>query len=279
MERANSESTQFKFTVGNFNLTSSSCTANTDCINGQVCQNGSCVTQSTTITTNSDTTPPIISSPLPSGTLYDSYVTLSVSTNEPADCRYSWYDKTYDSMTLSFQTSNRYYHSVPQTLSQYGYYVVYVRCKDDAGNANPTATKISFRYASKTPVTNTTTVVAKDTSAPVISSLFPSGEIKTATTTISCITNEKATCKYDTKDTDFDSMANIFDADSNGKSFSKTITLDKAGSYTFYVRCKDAVGNKSTNSSQIGFTYVIPIVEGPKISNLQPAGGTIYQKM
>ncbi len=228
-----------------------------------------------------DKVAPTISSPMPLGTLYDSYVTLSVATSEPATCRYSWYDKTYDTMTLTFETANRYYHTSPQTLSQYGYYTYYVRCQDDNGNVNAAAGKISFRYASKTPVTTTTTtspVVVKDTAAPVISSLSPSGDVKEATTSISCITDEKATCKYDVKDTDYDSMANTFDADGTGKKFSKSVTLDKAGSYTYYVRCKDQIGNKSGASSQIGFAYVIPVVEGPKISNLQPSGGTIYQK-
>jgi len=280
MERDNNTSTQFKFNVGDLKP-SGGCSTDGDCASGQKCQSGSCVTQSTG---GGDTTPPTISSPLPSGTIYDSYITLSVATSEPATCRYSWYDKTYDTMTLSFTTENRYYHTVSQTLSQYGYYVVYVRCKDDAGNANPNPAKISFRYASRTPINtgsgsgSTTVVKAKDTTAPVISSLFPIGDVKEATTTISCITDEKATCKYDKADLDFDSMANMFDADATGKNFSKLIALSQAGSYTYYVRCKDDAGNKSSASSQISFTYVIPIVEGPKISNLQPAGGTIYQK-
>lgn len=280
MEQANEESTQFKFNVGDFTY-STKCTSNSDCsVTGQVCQNGSCVTQSAG---GGDTAAPTVSSPMPTGTLYDSYITLSVTTSEPASCRYSWYDKTYDAMTLSFASDNRYYHTAPITLSQYGYYVVYVRCKDDAGNPNLSSAKIGFRYASRTPIDTGGgggggTTVPKDTAAPVISSLFPTGDIKDATTTISCITDEKATCKYDTTDASFDSMANTFDADSTGKSFSKSINLNKAGSYTFYVRCKDALGNKSSASSQIGFNYVIPVVEGPKISNLQPAGGTIYQK-
>jgi len=301
MGEVNDKSAEFVFKAGD--LTSGGCSSDSDCSSGKVCKSGSCIAPSASgcssdsdcssgkvcksgscIAPSGDMTAPVISSPVPSGTIYESYVTLSVSTNEAATCRTSWYDKTYDSMTITFDSSNRYSHTAPAQLSQYGYYTYYIRCKDDAGNVNAVPGKISFRYASRTPITTTTTTTTtpppvKDTTAPVISSLSPSGDVKEATTTIACTTDEKATCKYDTKDGEYDAMANLMDASETGKSFSKSVTLDKAGSYSYYIRCKDQAGNKSTSSSQIGFTYVVPVVEGPKISNVQPKGTVLMKNI
>ncbi|MFZ3074038.1 MAG: hypothetical protein WA093_02825 [Minisyncoccales bacterium] len=221
-------------------------------------------------------TAPVLSGLLPSGTTYNSYVTLSVKTNEAANCRYSWYDKAFDEMTLVFSTSDQKYHTATASLSNYGYYTYNVRCRNTAGNVNQVAGKISFRYANKNPVVSAPVVVApKDTAAPEISNLMPAGDVNAASTTISCVTDEAATCKYDISDTGYDSMANTMDG-AGSKNHSKIVALDAAGRYTYYIRCNDKSGNKSNSSSQIGFNYVAPVKEGPVISNLQPTGA-IYQ--
>jgi len=70
-----------------------------DCsLNGMVCANSIC-----TIPAPSDTTPPVLSGLGPSGTKYDiSTATLTVTTNEIAECRYSFYNKKFEEMTLYF---------------------------------------------------------------------------------------------------------------------------------------------------------------------------------
>ena len=216
---------------------------------------------------------PTLSGLLPVGVTYDSYVILSVTTNPAADCRYSWYDKAYDSMTLVFGSTDRLYHTATAVLSSTGYYTYYVRCRDDNGGVNATAGKISFRrgslYVAPPP--------PSDTTPPSISSLAPSGDIETSTTTISCSTDEAATCKYGTTDADYDSLAGPLTADSGKTSHSAEVSFDAAGAHNYYVRCKDKVGNKNTVSSIINFNYVIPVKEGPAISDLQPTGA-IYQQ-
>lgn len=254
---ANGSSTTIKFTVGDISCLGENCP---------------------TITPPSgDTSGPVLSNLLPTGITYNSYVTLSVNTNEAAACRYSWYDKNYDAMTLPFSTANQKNHTATAALSNYGYYTYYVRCKDVPGNVNPAAGKISFRYANKNPVVTTPVVTTpKDTTPPAISGLSPSGDVNAATTTIACVTDENATCKYATSDVDYDSMANTMDG-AGSKNHSKSVALDAAGRYTYYLRCKDTPGNKDTSSSQIAFNYVPPAKDGPVISNLQPTGA-IFQK-
>jgi len=219
---------------------------------------------------------PVLSGLLPSGTLYNGTVVLSVTTNEAAECRYSWYDKAFDAMTLPFATSDRLYHSASASLSNYGYYTYYVRCRNTAGNVNQVTGRISFRYATKV-TTPVVPVTPADKTAPVISSLVPSGDVNTANVTISCTTDEAAICKYGTTDGEFDSLADTMDT-AGGMTHNKGVALTAAGKYTYYVRCKDAKGNKNTVSSQIGFNYIAAAKAGPVISDLRPAGGAVYQK-
>ncbi len=219
-----------------------------------------------------DNTPPALSGLLPTGTTYSGYVVLSVTTNEAAACRYSWYDKAYDSMTLQFTTSDKLYHTTTASLANYGYYNYYVRCKDESGNINQTAGRITFTY--KTTYTYTPPATPADTAPPVISGLSPSGLVKNKEATLSLSTNEAATCKYGTSDLDYDLLSNNFDG--SGTSHSVDITLDAPGDYTYYVRCEDGEGNQNSSSETIAFTYLTP--EGPKIYGIQPEG-VIYQDL
>lgn len=225
-----------------------------------------------------DTAAPVLTGFLPTGTTYNNYAVLSVSTNEAASCRYSWFDKAYEAMTLPFSTSNKLYHTASAQLSNLGYYSYYVRCQDVSGNVNQVAGRISFRYASNAPAyvapktTPAAVVTPADTAPPAISVPEPSGEITTAAVKISCVTDEAATCRYGKTDIDYDSLSDAMDDD--GTRHSKEITLDAPGEYTYYVRCKDEKNNKNTASSKISFNYAAP--GGPEISDLQPTGA-IFQ--
>lgn len=250
-------------------------------------------------------TQPVTSAPKiiktgPSGILYQGYTTLSVTTDKAANCRYSAYNKAYDSMTLYFESSDQFLHTADITLPQYGTYTYYVRCADSTGNVS-SAAKISFTYKSLTS-TSPQPQPAKptDTTAPIIdpSSLGPSGTINTSTVNLTVSINENGTCKYDVTDVEYAKMANTFDvgvapADINGNlnqtgaqsidgtmggiySFYKTITLDDPGAYTYYVRCQDKAGNANTVSAQITFIYTKALP--PVISNIIPnSGANIYQ--
>lgn len=222
---------------------------------------------------NADTVPPVVSGMQPSGTIYEKIVILSVATNEYAECRYSWYDRDYNAMTLNFTSANGLYHTASKSSWGGGNYTWYVRCKDNAGNVSSPAGKIIYYYSA--PVANNPVVTTPaDTVPPAISGLEPSGELSTSTVTLSCATDEPATCKFDTSDKAYGQMASTFDA-AGGNTFSKSIALPAPGPYEYFVRCKDKSGNINTASGQINFTYAEST--GPVISNAKPSGATIYQ--
>lgn len=91
----------------------------------------------------------------PSGGLPSSQtqVTLSLSTNENATCRYSSsqgriYDPT-DSLTFAFTTTGGVAHAQPNIFVSSGNtYTFYVRCKDNTGNVNDNDFPISFSVSS-----------------------------------------------------------------------------------------------------------------------------------
>jgi len=220
---------------------------------------------------------PVISGASPTGTVTSKYVTLAVNTDKSASCRYSWYDKPYEQMTLALTSNNGLYHAASATLGNAGNYNYYVRCKDSAGNINSPAGKISFYYyvyvAPKTTTVATTPVAPADTVPPTISGLSPSGTVTAKEVSLALDTDETATCRYGKSDVDYELMPESFgDA---GTRHSKTITVEAPGEYGYYVRCIDAAKNKNTTSGQINFTYSLP--EGPKVSSLEPSGGVVYQ--
>ncbi len=95
-----------------------------------------------------DTTPPSISSPLPSGVQAEgtTSVNLSVTTDENATCKYSSTpDTAYNSMEETFvATSTVTYHSRTISVLPDTSYAYYVRCSDEAENVNTSDETISF---------------------------------------------------------------------------------------------------------------------------------------
>lgn len=91
-----------------------------------------------------DATPPIILSTSPSGTIdYDTEVTLSVTLDENATCKYSEDNESYASMNNFFDTTgiiNTKDYDVQGGES----YTIYVRCMDIAGNINIGVDSINF---------------------------------------------------------------------------------------------------------------------------------------
>ncbi|MDD2731995.1 MAG: fibronectin type III domain-containing protein [Candidatus Pacebacteria bacterium] len=110
------------------------------------------ITANFSLLSQPDTTPPILSSGSPTGTLSSSTITanLSLTTNENATCKYSTIPNTpYSSMNTAFTTTGSTSHSKPLTgLLSGTSYVYYVRCQDASSNVNTTDYVISFQIAS-----------------------------------------------------------------------------------------------------------------------------------
>ena len=105
--------------------------------------------------------------------------------------------------------------------------------------------------------TPTPTPTPTDTTPPVISGGSPSGAQTCSSDprniAMSVATDETATCKYDTTDKAYASMANTFST-TNAKSHSSTLNLACGASYTYYVRCQDTSSNADTSSTPISFS-------------------------
>ena len=100
-----------------------------------------------------------------------------------------------------------------------------------------------------------------DTTPPIRSSGYPSGNLSTGTnsTTISLNTNEVATCRYSTTaGAPYGSMTNTFST-TGSTSHSTLITgLTNGNSYNYYVRCSDNYGNANINDYLITFSVSEP---------------------
>ncbi|MFH1510838.1 MAG: dockerin type I domain-containing protein [Candidatus Woesearchaeota archaeon] len=103
-------------------------------------------------TNTGDTTPPVRTNGQPSGNLPAGTIstTMSLSTDEAATCKYSTTAGiTYSSMTSSFTATGTTTHSKSITgLANSNTYTYYVRCKDNAGNANTDDYTITFSVES-----------------------------------------------------------------------------------------------------------------------------------
>jgi hypothetical protein len=95
-----------------------------------------------------DTTPPIISFPLPSTaqscTSDPRNVSISVQTDEGSTCKYSTTDVAYSSMPYTFSTTGGTSHSSTVSNGCNASYTYYVRCIDGSGNANTSSTSIAY---------------------------------------------------------------------------------------------------------------------------------------
>lgn len=110
-----------------------------------------------------DTTPPVMSNPLPSGVQSCSSnprnVTISIVTNEAGTCKFSLdgdggddEDTTYDNLNNTFSTTGGTTHSQMLSLACDASYQYWVRCQDDEGtpNQNTASEEISFSLDEET---------------------------------------------------------------------------------------------------------------------------------
>lgn len=123
-----------------------------------------------------------------------------------------------------------------------GVKTVYAQCEDAAGNIATASNTITLNAL-----------------PPLISGISPAGTLATNTkqVTLSLVTNEQATCRYSaTQGVDYDAIydGNTFTTTNFGTSHSITVSTLTAGSYVFYIRCKDTVGNKNTIDTAIRFS-------------------------
>jgi hypothetical protein len=99
--------------------------------------------------------------------------------------------------------------------------------------------------------------VVGDTTPPVRWNGLPTGILPGGTTqaTLSLVTDENATCRWATAaNTPYGSMPNTFSLTGGVAHSSVRTGLVNGGSYTYYVRCRDAAGNANTTDYSIRFS-------------------------
>src|SRR3989344_4689399 len=112
-----------------------------------------------------------------------------------------------------------------------------------------------------------TTII--DTIAPVVNSLS-AGSITTTGATLLVTTDESATCRYATTDSEYATMT-AFDAPNTGTSHTAVLTgLAPSTGYDFYVRCADTTAqtNTMTTSAHVSFTTVTVADTTPPVITL-----------
>ncbi len=213
---------------------------------------------------NESTEAPVMSNL--SGTVSGTSVTLSLTTDVTANCRYtdSSSGVDYDNMSGKFDTATGGGTSHATSVSDLadGEYTYYVRCENSSsGTVNTTEAVISFTANSDT---------------PVMSNLSPDGTVTSASVTLSLTTNVDATCKYtdSSSGVDYDNMNGTFDtATGGGTSHSASVSNLVNGEYTYYVRCKNSSsGTVNTTNGVISFTVTTSTPPSPLSAALQTVG-------
>ncbi len=203
-----------------------------------------------------DLSPPVRSNGAPSGALFSgtTQTTISLTTDEPATCRYSTVAGTdYSLMTDTFGVTGGTAHSSLITgLVDGQSYDFFVRCQDTEAvpNTNTNDFPISFSIE-----------VGPHRSNGAPSGALPAGTLQT---TISLDTHIAANCRYSTvADTPFASMTDLFTT-TGGTAHSTLITgLTDGTSFDFFVRCEDAgdPANVNVDDFPISFSVAAPVTD------------------
>ena len=202
--------------------------------------------------TSDNINPPVISNPLPTGTVTNASPTISVVTDEDANCKYDTMGRSYNTMANSFATTGSKAHSSTVGPLANGSYSYYVRCKDKAGNVNISSTKITF----------TVKTSGGDTTPPSVDnvtvdpSTFAAGDSFTITAKVSDNTGVKSVTAKIKDPSGSVILTTTLNTDGTG-SWSKSLssdTTDAAGKYTVDIVATDTANNSATKTKAATFT-------------------------
>ncbi|MFH1257852.1 MAG: fibronectin type III domain-containing protein [Candidatus Micrarchaeota archaeon] len=236
----------------------------------RACTSGGCALSSeNSFTTLPDTTPAVISSGFPIGTLPagSSVSLIGVDTNEAATCRFHVIPTlSYGSMIEMNTLNYTYHYSSVGPLTTPGNYTIYVKCADMAGIINPTPYAFSFF------------ILPGDTSPPVISNGQPSGILPIGTTvsSISFDTDENAICRMSNNpNAQFTSMMEFEWTESLHHS-ANIGPLSIPDNYSVYIKCNDSKGNINPAYYLINFIIPSSVVDNtPQVTLNSPPDGFI----
>lgn len=216
-----------------------------------------------------DMTPPLRSNGRPSGILPTStaFVSLSLTTDETASCRYaSIPNLPYDLMRNAMTASAFNAHSFTITgLSYRNSTTYYIKCRDSFNNTNADNYIINFSIA------------PPDRSPPSLSDGTPKGLLPSSTTSaqLTFNTDEPAVCKYSTlPNKTYASMAIIIDSyTKSSHSYNVSFPpLRVTNTFTYYIKCIDVNNNFNTDDYIINFSIAPPDRSPPVRTDGAPRG-------
>ena len=195
-----------------------------------------------------DTIPPVRWDGAPGGTLPSTTtaVTLTLSTNEAATCRYATsLGVAYTAMTTTFSVTGEISHTEPITgLVDEQTYTYYVRCQDSTTNANTDDYEISF------------TIFSSDTTPPVISNV-QAVDISPYSARITWETDEPCTSQVEHGKTEaYGTITPI----SSTRVVTHAVTLlglDASTAYHVRVRSQDVAYNETVSADHVFTTTAL----------------------
>lgn len=116
---------------------------------------------------------------------------------------------------------------------------------------------------------------------PQMSSLLPSGELPSSTTSalLRVQTNERATCKYSSSDQSYSSMPGTFNSTSDGLGHSRSVAVSEGMSYQYYIKCSDAFNNENVISANINFSIAsssVPDTTAPTLDQFNIGDNHVF---
>ncbi|MCF7862303.1 hypothetical protein K9M79_08765, partial [Candidatus Woesearchaeota archaeon] len=216
-----------------------------------------------TFTTDSeDIHAPVVTASGPSGTNTDGSVTLTVTTDESATCKYAITDKAYSSMT-AFTTTGTTTHSQALSLAE-GVHQYYVRCSDGTTEMTTSAI-IQF-----------TVDLPEDTTAPTITPhTTPVQSITRTTAGIVFQSSESGEGKVHYGITGSYGLMTTYQ--SVTANTDKTITLEGltcGTTYHYTIYAMDASGNEANTTDATFTTSSCPDTTAPGVIASSPSGKT-----
>ncbi|MEW6201173.1 MAG: NHL repeat-containing protein, partial [bacterium] len=210
-----------------------------------------------------DVTPPSQSnwSPAKGTTITTTSPTITFNTDENADCKWSLTDQTYAAMTNDCTGDGTTNQSCATSGLVEGAEIVYIACRDTAGNADTAATNEHVNYT-------------VDTTPPSQSNWSPAKgtTITTTSPTITFNTDENADCKWSLTDQTYAAMTNDCTGDGTTNQSCAVSGLSE-GALIVYTACRDTVGNADTVATNEHINYTVDTTP-PEQSNWSPAKGS-----
>ncbi|MBI4154876.1 hypothetical protein HY498_02205 [Candidatus Woesearchaeota archaeon] len=193
-----------------------------------------------------DLTPPIIeSSSLADGAKLIStleQVPLTLSVNEPADCKFDKQDKEFDLMLSQLSCPNQIIENATFRFTSECQTILniekqkpnnfFFRCRDFSNNTNQESFKLSLISTENLTITDST----------------PKGEVFATNLTLAVSTsggsnNGISNCRFATQDSVFENMIEFLNTNSQLSTQPLTLIL---GIYTFHVKCQDDIKNEAS---------------------------------